>query len=362
VDLTTEIAGIKLENPLMPASGPLVGDYEKIMYIASLGVGGVVTKTISTKPAEVPRPCIYGAQNYVMNSELWSELPPEKWIKDILPKLRKDLKIPLIVSLGYTKEDMEELVPEVEEFADAFEISTHYIGKDVSIVGEIVDTIRKYTEKPIFMKLSPHIPDPVRFAEIVKERGGDGIVAINSLGPTMMVDLKTRSALFGKDGYVWISGPVIKPLALAMVNMVSQVEGITVIGVGGIRSSEDILEFLLVGAKAVQMLSSALIFGKDIYRRILKSLPGTLEKYGFQSIREVVETSLRKREVMYEPRHPRIDLERCTFCKVCEMVCPYFAIVVKEKDVVVDGNKCFGCGLCETRCPTGAISGVFSSE
>ena len=362
MDLTVEIAGINLENPIMPASGPLVGDYEKIMYIASLGVGGIVTKTISTKAAEVPRPCIYGTRDYVMNSELWSELPPEKWIKDILPKLKKDLKVPLIVSLGYTKEDMDELVPEVEEFADAFEISTHYIGKDVSIIGEIVTTIRKYTEKPIFMKLSPHIPDPVAFTKVVKENGGNGVVAINSLGPTINVDLKTRSALFGKDGYVWLSGPVIKPLALAMVNMVSQVEGITVIGVGGIKSSEDVVEFLLAGAKAVQLLSSALIFGKDIYRRILKTLPETLEKYGFKSIREVVETPLKKKDVIYKPNHPKIDLDKCSFCRICEMVCPYFAIKVKEKNVIVDENKCFGCGLCETRCPTHAISGVFSGE
>ncbi len=362
MDLSTKIAGIELSNPVMPASGPLVGDDEKILYIERLGVGAVVTKTISTKAAEVPRPCIGASKDFAMNAELWSELPPEEWIGRILPRLKKELRIPLIVSVGYTKEDMEELIPELDEFADGFEVSTHYVGKDLSVIGEIVSTIRKRTEKPIFMKMSPHIPDPVKFAEVSRDNGADGVVAINSLGPTLKVDLKSRSSVFhGSDGFVWTSGPYIKPLALAMVNLLSEkVEGIDVIGVGGIKTAEDVLEFLLAGAKAIQLLSSALIMGKDIYKRIVDGLPKALEKYGFSSVEEVIETKLVKEPVKYVPSHPVIDLEKCTFCKVCEWVCPYWAIWVypDEKKVVVDEEKCFGCGLCQTRCPVNAISGV----
>lgn len=362
MDLSTEFAGIKLKNPLMPASGPLVGDDEKMLYLARLGVGGMVTKTISTKAAEVPRPCIYGTNNYIVNAELWSELPPEKWINEILPKLKKELDLPLVVSAGYTKEDMEILIPQLDKFADAFEISTHYVGKNLDNIAETVRTIRANTDKPIFMKMSPHIPDPVEFAKMVLANGGTGVVAINSLGPTMLIDIENRTNLIGNDkGQVWISGPVIKNLGLALVNTIkTAVPEIPVIGVGGIASADDVIEYLLAGADAVQMLSAALIRGKQLYKTIVDQLPKALEKYGFNSIDEVKKTGLKKKEVVFEPKYPKIDLNKCTFCKLCEMVCPYWAITVdkENKQVIVDEDKCFGCSLCQSRCPVKAISGV----
>jgi len=362
VNLETEVLGFKLENPIMPASGPLVGDFSKIMDISNRGVGAVVTKTISTKSAVVPRPCIYAERNFVMNAELWSELPPQEWIDNILPKLREELDKPLIVSVGYTEDDMEFLIPKLDPFADAFEVSTHYVGKDIERIGRIVRKIRSLTKKPIAMKMSPHIPDPVGFAKMVKENGGNAVVAINSVGPSMKIDVENRRILFGdKNGFVWLSGPYIKPIALAMVHAISSsVNGIDVIGVGGIRDASDVVEFLLAGAKAVQLLSSALIYGKDIYRRIIDNLPKVLKKYGFESVKDVVSTEL-KVEFSLEPKHPRIDLDRCTLCGICEMVCPYWAIWVfkDERKVVLQEEKCFGCGLCESRCPVDAISGVF---
>ena len=80
--LETKFDGLILSNPLMPASGPLTGDLEKLDFMQGQGVGAVVTKTISVKAAKVPRPCIYGGKNYIQNSELWSEYPMEKWIDE----------------------------------------------------------------------------------------------------------------------------------------------------------------------------------------------------------------------------------------------------------------------------------------
>lgn len=359
MNLKTSICGIDLKNPLMPASGPLTGDFEKMNFLYKSGVGAMVTKTISIKGAEVIRPCIYGEKNFVMNNELWSEYPYEKWINEILPKVKKDFDIPLIVSAGYTKEDMEVLIPKLNEFADIFEISTHYVGKDLNKISEIVKTIRKYTKKPLFIKMSPHIPEPIEFVKIIMESGANGVVAINSLGPTMKIDLKTRSTLLGnKDGFVWTSGPVIKPLSLALIHEIHQnVPNAVIIGTGGVERPEDILEFLLAGATGVQMLSSALIKGKDLYKKILDKLPKTLEKYEFSSIKDVIESNLLTKTPTFTPTYPKINNEKCSLCRLCESVCPYFAIKVSEK-VTVDTTKCFGCGLCESRCPTKAISNV----
>lgn len=343
------------ENPLMPAAGPLNGDLEKLQYLVEEGCGGIVTKTISVAAPQIPKPCIYGDNQFIMNSELWSEHSYQTWLDDFLPKFHKTKDRPLIVSLGYSKEDMEFLVPKVDQYADAFEISTHYVGTDLSQIQETVRAIRRNTRKPIYMKISPHIPNPEGFAKAIKEAGANGVVAINSLGPTMKIDLDKRASIYNNDkGFVWTSGPAIKPIALATVYKIKQAEPeLTVIGVGGIATADDVLEFLLAGASAVQMLSAALLRGKNLYSKIIADLPKALEKHGFHSIEEVIQTNLTK-DVVYKQSTPVLIEEKCTKCRLCERICPYFAIEFKDK-IIFDSDKCFECGLCIAKCPTKAI-------
>ena len=220
MDLSTKFDGLVLKNPLMPAAGPLVGDAEKMLWLKDQGLGALVAKTISTKDAHIPHPCIIGeGNNAIFNCELWTEYPKEKWINEFLPELvAKKGDTPLIISVGYTKEDMEELIPVLDKFADAFEVSCHYVGTDHEKMAEVVRTIRKHTTKPFYMKISPHIPDPAHFAHTIKENGANGVVAINSLGPSMVIDVEKRQMACSNDkGFVWMSGPVVKPLALATV-------------------------------------------------------------------------------------------------------------------------------------------------
>jgi len=356
MDLTVKFDGLELKNPLMPASGPLVGDTEKLLFMRrEADVGAVVTKTVSQKAAKVPKPAIYGDKHYVQNSELWSEFDHEKWVDEFLPAYKKDNDRPLIVSVGYTKEDMEVLIPKLDPFADAFEISTHYVGTDLAAIGETVKTIRRHTEKPVYMKISPHLPDVEGYAETIKEAGANGVVAINSLGPTLNIDIEKRRIEYGgEDGFVWTSGPVIKNLALATVRKLkTAAPDLTIIGVGGIASAKDVIEFLLAGADAVQMLSAALLKGKDLYKRIIDDLPKTLEKYGFKSVQDVKETTL-SHSVSYEDDVPTLIEEKCIECMLCKKVCPYFAITFAER-ITFDPDACTSCGLCVSVCPTDAI-------
>ena len=362
MDLSTVVAGIPLANPLMPASGPLVGDERKMLAIARFGVGALVSKTISTNAAVVPRPCIYGGRDFIMNAELWSEYPSERWIEEFLPAVRRESKVPLFVSAGYTAEDMKTLIPRLDPFADAFEISTHYVGKDLSDIAATVRTIVAATSKPVFLKMSPHIPDPVEFARVAMEAGAAGIVAINSLGPTVALDAAARRIVVGNSqGEVWMSGPAIKPLALALVRRIKDaLPSCTVIGVGGVATATDVVEFLLAGADAVQMLSAAMLKGKDLYAKILADLPAALAKAGFASVAEAREARLAPVQVRHEGRPPAFDLERCTKCGLCEKICPYFAIENGADGYpTVNAEECFGCGLCQSRCPVAAISGVY---
>ena len=355
MNLKTRFDGLELKNPLMPASGPLVGDAEKLIFMQTAGCGAVVTKTISKALPNIPKPCIYGDKQFVMNSELWSEFSYQQWVDEFLPEYQKVKDRPLIISVGYTKEDMAFLIPKLERFADAFEVSTHYVGTDLSVIEATVETIRKHTHKPLYMKISPHIPDPAAFAKTIKKAGANGIVAINSLGPTMKIDIENRRILYGnEEGFVWTSGPVIKPLALATVYKIKQAEpDLTVIGVGGVATAEDVIEFLLAGASGVQMLSSALLKGKQLYEKIIEDLPKALKKYGFESIEEVIHTSLENR-VKYKANVPRLIKDKCIECMLCVKVCPYFAIEFKDQ-ITFDPKKCFECGLCVVKCPTQAI-------
>lgn len=356
MNLKTSFDGMDFENPLMPAAGPLNGDLEKLLFLKEQGCGGIVTKTISVKEPQIPKPCIYGDSKFIMNSELWSEHSYKRWVEEFLPGFMKVKDRPLIVSLGYSKEDMAFLVPKVDQFADAYEISTHYVGTNLDTIKETVKTIRANTKKPIYMKISPHIPNPEGFAKAIKEAGANGVVAINSLGPTMKIDIATRSSIYNNDkGFVWTSGPAIKPIALATVYKIKQAEpDLTIIGVGGIENAADVIEFLLAGASGVQMLSAALLKGKELYSKIIKDLPTELEKYGFKSVQEVIDTNLGKK-VVYQREAPVLDEDKCIKCRLCERVCPYFAITF-DKKIIIDAEKCFSCGLCVSKCPKDALN------
>jgi len=359
LDLTTKIAGLQLANPVMPASGPLTGDDQKMLALADFGLGAMVTKTISTKAAEVPRPCIIAGKNYIMNTELWTEYPPEKWKGEFIPKFREKSSLPLIVSLGYTVEDLEVLVPMFDDLADAFELSTHYVADDPELMKHLIRTVKKHTDKPVFLKFDPSVPEPEVMAKAVEEAGGDGIVAINSLGPGYPLYRELKSSPLGSThGFGWISGPVIKPIALAMVKRVASSCNLPIIGVGGISSADDVIDFIMAGASAVQLLSGALLYGKSIYKKIIADLPKKLEALGYNSINEIKGLATNSNpEVSYEKRTPKIDHSKCVKCGVCVEVCPYFALSMEEQ-VIVDEEACFGCGLCQTKCPTKAIGGV----
>jgi dihydroorotate dehydrogenase (fumarate) len=272
-----------------------------------------------------------------------------------LPKVSREKTKPLIVSVGYNTEDFNELIPQLDPFADIFEISTHYIQSDLE---SVVKSILKHTDKPVFMKLSPHIKDYIKFVNIVLEAGATGIVAINSLGPGLKINLEKRQLQLGNDsGESWVSGPAIKPYALQRIRSIrNNFPEVPLIAVGGVVCAKDVVEFILAGADSVQMLSGALIHGKSRYQKIIDDLPNVLKKYNFESIAAVRDTKLSEPSIK-ENNFPVIDLEKCIECFRCVDVCPSFALTHKKK-FHLDEQKCIRCGTCESRCPVEAISEV----
>lgn len=362
MNLAVNLAGIHLSNPLMPGSGPLTGDGERIVALAGLGLGAVVTKTIAPEAAQVVRPCIARKGNVIMNCEAWSEFPAERWIQTYLPYTAEHTDRPVIASVGYCPEDYARIIPRIDHMVAGYECVArfHNNSGDYSEVGACVRAFRGLTDKPIWVKMSGNKPDPVGFGRVCLDNGATGVVAITSLGPCLAVDIQNRRPLIGlSSGYSWASGPAIKPLALSTVFMLKQaLPQISIIGSGGIANAEDVLEFLLAGADAVEMLSAAMLYGKQTYQKIIAELPAALEKYGFASIDDVKAQRLQVGQVSCSPSYPEVDEQRCNGCGLCAKNCPYSAIVMQGAVPQVDRETCFGCGLCQSACPARAISHV----
>src|SRR6056297_1950570 len=141
-NISVKLFDMELKNPVMPAAGPPVKDGKAAHKAKAGGASAIVTKTISVKAAKVPRPNMAQVRGGFMNTELWSELSPEKWLEDEYPLVKKT-GLPVIVGLGYTAEEIKELAVKVEPFADALELSTHYLGDDPS---PIINSIKAAKE------------------------------------------------------------------------------------------------------------------------------------------------------------------------------------------------------------------------
>ena len=164
------------------------------------------------------------------------------------------------------------------------------LGTDPALAKHVTEMCKKVSKKPIYVKLSPNVTDIVAIAKAVEEGGADGLVMINTL-LGMRINLRTgKPVLANTTG--GLSGPAVKPVGIRCVYQCAKEVNIPIIGVGGISNSEDVLEYLLAGASAVEV--GAMNF-KDPYicKKIIEDLPETLKKYGYTSIQEVIGRSLK---------------------------------------------------------------------
>lgn len=363
-NLSTTVFGKKFKNPVLPAPGPNVGSGLKVTQAAEGGAGGLVTKTISTKAAEVPHPNMvrFGKDN-MLNTELWSELPPQDWFDreyDIALNAAHENQLPLIASIGYTSEDLASLGPRLEEKGvDAIEFSIHYL--DPQKLTETASALRKAVSIPIIAKLSSHSGDLGEIAAAL-DPYVDGFTCINSLGPGLMIDInQANSTLGSRFGYGWLSGPALKPFAVRAVFEVARVTEKPIIGVGGISCGEDVIEFFMAGASLVGLCTAAILKGPAVYGRIAAEAGQWLDAHGYRDIAEVKGLYLNKyREgqqvVTSLQKAARVDESRCKACTMCEKVCQYDAIHAPVKQIAhVETEKCAACGLCVSVCAFDAI-------
>lgn len=351
-DLTTHLCGLTLAHPIMPGAGPPVRDGTALRACAAGGAAALVTKTISAKAAAVPCPNMADLKTYFLNTELWSELPPEQWL-EVEYAITRQAGLPVIISLGYSADDIAALAPLVAPFADALELSTHYIGNDPRPMQEAI-CAAKATGLPVWVKMSP-FREPQALAQAAQEAGAAGIVAVNSYGPAFGVDIEHGGRPWmGGKGYGWISGPALKPIALRMVYDIARVVTIPVIGVGGISTGADVVEFLMAGATAVQVCTAAITNGPQIFGKLAAQLGKWLDEHGYTTVEEIRGLALRQPiPMMTAP--PQLRVERCIGCNRCVISCVYGALYLEEKKIHIHAQRCAKCGLCISRCPVDAL-------
>ncbi len=357
-NLETKFCGLLFKNPVLPAAGPPGWNGKALARCAQGGAGGLVSKTISVAGARVPTPNMASLRGAFLNAELWSEMSPRQWaLRECV--IARATHLPFIVSLGYSAADIATLVPMFAPLADAFELSTHYIGDNVQPMVDAIRAAKSATDAPVFVKLSP-FRDVQRAAQAAQQAGVDGIVAVNSFGPTMGIDIETGAPVMGSEsGYGWMSGPAIRPLAVRCIFDIAQAVDLPIMGVGGVARGIDAIELFMAGANVVQICTAAILQGANIYGRVAAEIDDWLDQHNYTSIKDIHRIAIERRrthQVRYRYVPPDLDAGKCIGCAKCAQSCVYDAITMREGKAVLSPERCTGCGLCATRCPTRALT------
>jgi len=263
-DLSVHFAGIELKNPIIAASGTFgYGvEFEDVVHLDRLG--GFVVKGLSKEPmAGNPPPRLYETAAGMLNAIGLQNIGARAFIDEKLPKLRELKNIVILANVfGYTREDYEQTIEILNEGEgiDGYELNVScpntahgglQFGSDPRSLDEVVTTAKRISRRPLVVKLSPNVTSIAQMAHVAQEAGADAISLVNTF-VAMAIDTETRKPRIA-NVTAGLSGPAIKPIAVRMVYDAFKAVKIPIIGMGGISTAADIVEFMLAGATAVQI-------------------------------------------------------------------------------------------------------------
>ena len=298
-DLTTNIGGIILKNPVMTASGTFGYGQEFAELIDLNRLGAIIVKGLSLEPSKGnPPPRIAETACGMLNAIGLENVGIDAFEREKLPFLKK-LSTPTIVNIyGKTVGEYAELAAQIDEMDGVTGVEVNISCPNVKAGGiafgvipqaayEVVKAVRGRTRKPLMVKLSPNVTDITDIARSVEDAGADSVSLINTL-TGMVIDIETRrSKLANITG--GLSGPAIKPVALRMVWQVAKSVKIPVIGIGGIMTASDALEFLIAGASAVQV-GTANFVNPGCTIEIIEGIETFLTEKKIGSVRDIIGT------------------------------------------------------------------------
>ena len=297
VNTKINLCGIEIDNPIIPASGTFGYGYE-FAELYDINILGTFSFKGTTKEERFgnPTPRIAECPSGMLNSVGLQNPGVKKVISDELPKLKKCFNKPVIANIsGFSADDYvytSELL-DAQEQVGWLEINISCpnihgggmsFGTDPNAAAEVIKAVRQKVKKPLIAKLSPNVTDIVSIAKACESEGADAVSLINTL-MGMRIDLKTKKPILANitGG---LSGPAVFPVALRMVYQTAKAVGIPVIGMGGISSTEDVLEMMSAGACAVE-IGAANLVNPYACRDIITRLPEVMKKYNITDINNI---------------------------------------------------------------------------
>ena len=292
--LKVDLAGITIDNPIIPASGTFGFGYE-FSELYDINILGTFSFKGTTREPRFgnPTPRIAECTAGMINAVGLQNPGVEKVISEELPKMRRVFHKPVMANVsGFSVEEYRETVEMLDACPEIgwFEVNVSCpnvhgggmsFGTSPAAAAEVTRAVRAVTKKPLFIKLSPNVTDIVSIAKACEEAGADGISLINTmLG--MRIDLARRRPVIANTmgGF---SGPAIFPVAVRMVYQVAHAVSVPVIGMGGVSTAEDVLEMMMAGAVAVE-IGAANLVNPYVCRDIIEALPEVMDRYRIDTL------------------------------------------------------------------------------
>ena len=298
VDLKVNLAGIEMDNPIIPASGTFGYGYE-FAELYDINILGTFSFKGTTKEPRFgnPTPRIAECREGMINAVGLQNPGVERVISEELPKLRKCFNKKVMANVsGFSVEDYAYTCKMLDKCDEIgwFEVNVSCpnvhgggmsFGTSPEAAAEVTRAVKAVTTKPVFIKLSPNVTDIVAIAKACEEAGADGISLINTL-LGMRINLSNKKPIIANKmgGF---SGPAIFPVAVRMVYQVAHAVKIPVIGMGGVSTAEDVIELMLAGATAVEV-GAANLTDPFVCKKIIEDLPKVMKKYGINSLSEII--------------------------------------------------------------------------
>lgn len=354
--------GLQLKNPVIVAAGPWNRDGESIRQSLAAGAGAVITETIVSEQILDVKPRIayngLGAQNI----RLYSDVQIEGWEREMdIAKSKGGIVIASVSA--HSPSELAYLAVKMEKYgADGIELgistpmgeSLEIVAADPEEVYNMTKAVVENTKIPVMVKLAQNATNISRVAKEVKRAGGTGVSAINAIRCILGVDIDSFEPLL--PTYGGYSGTPIKPLGLASVATVAQTVDIPICGIGGVDNYKNALEYILLGASAVQIGTSMMLNGRSHITKIVDDLNRWGDENNIKDVKEIRGKALWKlksfEEIKVEPIYCHAkEIDCISDCKRCIDVCMYKALDKDESsNIIIDSSLCTGCGLCTFIC------------
>ncbi|MBR7102661.1 MAG: dihydroorotate dehydrogenase [Tidjanibacter sp.] len=296
LDKSVELCGVKLDNPIVPASGTFGFGEEAAEWYDINVLGAISIKGTTLHPRfGNPTPRIAECPSGLLNAVGLQNPGVDAVVSKVVPALRKVYKKPIVATVsGFSLDEYRECCRRIDPVADIIEVNISCpnvhggglaFGTDAKMAAKVTEEVKRVTTKPVFIKLSPNVTDIVAIARACEDAGADGLTLINTL-LGMRIDTRRRRPVLA-NGTGGLSGAAVFPVAVRMVYQVAHACKVPIMGCGGVSSSADVVEMMMAGATAVQV-GSANLRNPYASKEIIEGLDAEMERLGIRSLREII--------------------------------------------------------------------------